>query len=56
MSSKEKKKTEVVLTLCVVSLQSNHLRPDAFLSLGGIAYVTITIGNFIDKNQDVQSW
>lgn len=54
MSFKKKKKTtEVVFKLCVALLHSDHLRPDAFLSVRGTVRVTTELVNFFDKNQAV---
>lgn len=49
----KKKTTEVVFKLCVALLHSDHLRPDAFLSVRGTVRVTTEVVNFIDKNQAV---
>ena len=53
MSFRKKKTIEVVFKLCVALLHSDHLRPDAFLSLRGTVRVTTEVVNFIDKNQAV---
>ena len=40
LSFKKKKTREVLVKLCIALLRSDHLRPDAFLSLRGAVHVT----------------